>query len=30
MTATGGHGIEGTREKKGLMDKIKDKLPGQD
>ncbi|KAL6592943.1 hypothetical protein ACP70R_049239 [Stipagrostis hirtigluma subsp. patula] len=28
-TGTGVHGAEGTGEKKGLMDKIKEKLPGQ-
>ncbi|KAM0928672.1 hypothetical protein ACQ4PT_002624 [Festuca glaucescens] len=28
-TGTGTHGTDGTGEKKGIMDKIKDKLPGQ-
>ncbi|RCV25434.1 hypothetical protein SEVIR_5G166400v4 [Setaria viridis] len=28
-TGTGAHGTEGTGEKKGLMNKIKEKLPGQ-
>ncbi|KAK1620760.1 hypothetical protein QYE76_026277 [Lolium multiflorum] len=29
MTGTGMHGTDGTGEKKGIMDKIKEKLPGQ-
>ncbi|KAM3244493.1 hypothetical protein ACQJBY_056056 [Aegilops geniculata] len=29
MTGTGTHGTDGTGEKKGIMDKIKEKLPGQ-
>ncbi|VAI50521.1 unnamed protein product [Triticum turgidum subsp. durum] len=29
MTDTATHGAHGTGEKKGVMDKIKDKLPGQ-
>ena len=28
-SGTGAHGTQGTGEKKGLMDKIKEKLPGQ-
>uniref|UniRef100_A0A453PUL2 Dehydrin DHN3 n=1 Tax=Aegilops tauschii subsp. strangulata TaxID=200361 RepID=A0A453PUL2_AEGTS len=29
MTGTGTHGTDGAGEKKGIMDKIKEKLPGQ-
>ncbi|VAI50516.1 unnamed protein product [Triticum turgidum subsp. durum] len=29
MAGTGTHGTDGTGEKKGIMDKIKEKLPGQ-